>query len=355
MEDIKTPALIVNEAICRKNIEKMAKKAMDSEVVFRPHFKAHNSIKVGRWFRDVGVQKITVSSFSMAKFFAEDGWDDIMVAFPFNQREIDELNELSEKINISILLSGNESLPVLTKKLKNNVDYYIKINVGLNRTGYKPDSVLRIEKMLDLAEMNEKLNFKGFVAHAGHSYKAKSTTEIRNIYKEGVESMNHLKNDFVRRNSDIIISWGDTPTCTVVDSFEEVDEIRPGNFVYYDLIQLKAGICKPEDIAAVMAATVVAKDIERHEVLVYGGAVHLSKDYIFESRQPAWGRVVFITEEGWKFPLNKSFVRGIFQEHGIIKIKPDDFISVEVGGLIGIIPVHSCLASYHLKNNIHYI
>jgi len=244
---------------------------------------------------------------------------------------------------------------VLTKMLKNEVDIYVKIDVGSNRSGYTPDSVVGIEKMLDLADMNNKLKFRGFVAHAGHFYQAKNITEIKTQYAKSVKSLQMLKNYFSRRYSDIIISWGDTPSCTLIDSFEDVDEIRPGNFVYYDHMQFKSGICEAENIAIAVAAPVVAKYIDRHEVVVYGGAIHLSKEFVVENRKPAWGKVVLFTKDGWRATKQPAYVRKIYQEHGVIRMKHDDFFSIKVGDLIGIIPIHSCLTVSHLKDNYYYI
>ncbi|MCK5222536.1 MAG: alanine racemase, partial [Candidatus Aminicenantes bacterium] len=68
--DIIEPTLILDSAKCRKNIRSMLKKAAESEASFRPHFKTHNSREIGRWFREEGVDKITVSSVKMAGYFA---------------------------------------------------------------------------------------------------------------------------------------------------------------------------------------------------------------------------------------------------------------------------------------------
>ena len=48
----------------------MAAKARSAHVRFRPHFKTHQSLEIGRWFREFGVDAITVSSVGMAAFFA---------------------------------------------------------------------------------------------------------------------------------------------------------------------------------------------------------------------------------------------------------------------------------------------
>ena len=78
----------------------MAEKARQSKVTFRPHFKTHQSIEIGSWFRDEGVQKITVSSVDMAEYFASDGWNDITIAFPLNIRQLPQIQELAGRINL---------------------------------------------------------------------------------------------------------------------------------------------------------------------------------------------------------------------------------------------------------------
>ena len=80
------PTLILDEARCKANIRHMCRKANDQGVVLRPHFKTHQSKIIGRWFGDMGIDKITVSSVGMARYFAEDGWKDITIAFPVNVR-----------------------------------------------------------------------------------------------------------------------------------------------------------------------------------------------------------------------------------------------------------------------------
>ncbi|MDD4646297.1 MAG: alanine racemase, partial [Bacteroidales bacterium] len=73
----------------------MAAKASRSGVIFRPHFKTHQSLTIGRWFREAGTRYITESSLVAAGYFASDGWNDITVAIPVNLREIDQINRLA--------------------------------------------------------------------------------------------------------------------------------------------------------------------------------------------------------------------------------------------------------------------
>lgn len=80
-EEIEKPTLILDSAICRANIQRMAERAQRNHVAFRPHCKTHQSSVIGEWFREMGVDKITVSSVEMATYFAENGWKDIIIAF----------------------------------------------------------------------------------------------------------------------------------------------------------------------------------------------------------------------------------------------------------------------------------
>ena len=89
---ITRPTLIIDEVKARKNIAFMADKAKKYNLLFRPHFKTHQSATVARWFREMGVNHIAVSSLAMAHYFYQHGWDDIHIAFPYNLLEHQKLN-----------------------------------------------------------------------------------------------------------------------------------------------------------------------------------------------------------------------------------------------------------------------
>jgi D-serine deaminase-like pyridoxal phosphate-dependent protein len=69
--------------------------AQKHSLAFRPHFKTHQSLELGNWFKDYGVTQITVSSLEMAEYFATQ-WNDITVAFPVNVLEINRINSLAK-------------------------------------------------------------------------------------------------------------------------------------------------------------------------------------------------------------------------------------------------------------------
>jgi len=340
------PELILDKNIVLKNISIMKNKSDKSGVIFRPHFKTHQSVEIGKWFRQLGVTKITVSSLKMAEYFAADNWNDITVAFPVNIREIDLINRLAKKIKLNLLVESIDSVRFLSGNLKASVFIYIKIDVGGNRTGMKSDNINEITSLVREIKNSKKLVLEGLLTHAGHTYNAKNKTEIKSIYNDSVIKLNAIKNSI---DKNLLVSVGDTPGCSIVSNFSDVNEIRPGNFVFYDYMQYKLGVCSFNQIATVLAVPVVAKHSDRNEIVVYGGAVHLSKDFIEERSRKIYGGVVKLFSESWSKPIKNAFVKSISQEHGIIKIPKSEFEKVKIGSLIGIVPIHSCLTVSLMK------
>ncbi|MFW6139310.1 MAG: alanine racemase, partial [Spirochaetota bacterium] len=160
-----------------------------------------------------------------------------------------------------------------------------------------------------------------------------------------------LKDHFKNKFPDLILSIGDTPTCSVVDDFSGVDEVRPGNFVFYDLKQQSIGSCKTDEIAICMACPVVAKHPERNEIVLYGGAVHFSKDYLVTSEgEKCYGYLVEFDAQGWRMPKRCCYVKSLSQEHGILKACDYHFERLKIGDIVGILPVHACLTSNLMKS-----
>ncbi len=340
------PTLLLDQNKCRANIRSMADKAERNGLFFRPHFKTHQSQEIGRWFREVGVQAITVSSLSMAQYFAADGWQDITVAFPVNLLEINKINQLAATVKLNLLAVNPEPVANLRALLIHPVGLFIKIDVGTHRTGLLPEDRTGIEAVLKEIEQSKKIEFKGFLTHAGHAYASRSAGAVQKIHESATAKLEQLKKIYRSSYPGLIISIGDTPTCSLAENWEGVDEIRPGNFVFYDLMQWQIGTCSFHQIAVALACPVVAKHADRQEVIIYGGAVHLSTDRLEnEKGTNCFGLPVLFNGNGWNLPDGESYLRSISQEHGVIKASPSFFEKVKTGDVVGILPVHSCLTT----------
>lgn len=353
MNDIIRPTLVLDKEICLHNIEWMAEKAKKHNMRFRPHFKTHQSAEIGDWFRLFGVEAITVSSVRMAEYFITNGWKDVTIAMSLNIHEIDVINRLTQSAKINVLIENKEAATALAKKAKGRLGVYFKIDTGYHRTGIPSSRTGTIDNILNIIKTNKKLTFKGFLTHTGHTYTARSTNEIFSRHFDALLKLKSLKNQYKKDYPNVEISMGDTPSASICGNFDSVDEIRPGNFVFYDLMQHSLGVCSLSDIAVKMQCPVVAKHVSRNEIVIYGGAIHFSKDTILNTDgKPLYGRIA-IKIDGEKVLLdNNNYLSKLSQEHGIIKLTPANFKLINVGDVIEIIPVHSCLTANLMG---HYI
>ncbi len=351
------PTLIVNKDRVMKNILAMKQKVENSpgQIRFRPHFKTHQSAQIGQWFRDSGIISIAVSSVDMASYFAQNGWEDITIAVLVNPLEIEVINQLAKTffLDLNLLVDSREIVTLLNNELKHPVKLWIKIDTGYHRTGITWDQKDDILGIVNEIKRSPRLHFKGLLTHAGHSYKAASGKEIKEIYDDTISKMNEAREYLEKKGfSNIEISIGDTPTCSIVNEFYGIDEVRCGNFVFYDVMQFFLGTCKEEDIAAAVACPVIARYPQRNEIVIYGGAVHLSKDSITgKNNQKIYGLVTLPQNDNqeWGPIIKDTFVSRLTQEHGIIKTNSEFIKQIRAGDILMILPVHSCLAANLLK------
>ncbi len=347
MDHTGKPVVVIDEAVCRTNIQKMAKKAAEKGLRFRPHFKTHQSAAIGQWFRDAGTSAITVSSVSMARYFAREGWDDITIAFPANIAEMEEINRLAGSIRLNLLADHEETVRFLAGAAESSAGIWIETDTGHHRSGAGTGDLRRIDRLLDILSTNDRLTFKGFLSHTGNTYSARSAGEIREMHTEALQKMCSLKAYYRQWWPNLEISLGDTPSCSVCDNWEGADEIRPGNFVFFDLFQWNLGVCRQEEVAVRVFCPVVSLSPGRREAVVYGGAVHFSKDFLLRSRgKRGYGAVVTHHPETGKPEFRHDFyLAALSQEHGIVRGPAEAIRSLRIGDLLEIVPVHSCLTA----------
>ncbi|KAA3634845.1 MAG: alanine racemase, partial [Bacteroidetes bacterium] len=127
-------------------------------------------------------------------------------------------------------------------------------------------------------------------------------------------------------------------------------EIRPGNFVFYDLMQVQIGASDFDHIAVAMACPGVAIHESRNEIVVYGGGVHLSKDRLEDEEfGTIYGRVVEPEGGGWGKVVPGMYIRSLSQEHGVVVAPPEEIAKYEIGDYLVVLPVHSCMSADLLR------
>lgn len=337
------PFLLIDIHKCEQNIGFMVQKATKAKVYLRPHFKTHQSLAVGELFRKQGVNRITVSSVAMAEYFAAGGWSDITIAFPFLPQMAQRVNTLAQGVDLNVTFSSSHNLLASIDKVEGRVGVFVEVDVGHGRSGVVVDNTRELALMVNLISSKPNLIFKGFLTHAGHSYSARSREEVEKLHTQALSKLAKLRSFWIDQFPDLTISYGDTPTCTVSDEFWGISEIRPGNFVFYDVMQYQIGSCSTSQVAVALICPVVDVFPGQRKLIIHGGAIHLSKDRVVIGGTDCYGFVCRFDGKRWSNPIPNAMVTSLSQEHGIITCSGNDLSDIKPGDLLAILPVHSCL------------
>ena len=330
------PQLILDEFRCKRNINRMVAKAKQQRLQFRPHFKTHQSLQIGKWFRKAGVKSITVSSVDMASYFASDGWNDITIAFPFYPGQIPALKKLEKTVQLRLFIHDKSQISLLTEHLKNPFHVIIEIDPGYGRSGIHFSDLSQMDAILNECEQNTLSTFDGFYVHDGRTYQSNSKKEILDQIQPTLEILNTVKSNYPSAHC----IMGDTPSCSVLEDLQSIDVITPGNFVFYDWMQVLIGSCSIDDVALFCQIPIAQRLNDGNKAILHGGAVHLSKDSILYKGQLNYGQGIEINDKELSV-IENLFINSLSQEHGVAV---GNFKEITSNSIL-ICPIHSCLTA----------
>jgi D-serine deaminase-like pyridoxal phosphate-dependent protein len=349
-----TPAFLVDRSIVQRNCDRMREKAARSGVHFRPHVKTHKVTEIGRMQHGGGPGPITVSTLAEAEFFAEDGFRDITYAVPIAPEKLSRAAAIAARIDrLNVLIDDERALRAIEEfhRAESRVfDVFLKIDCGYHRAGVDPDAPESVRLAQALAK-SPAVRFRGLLTHAGHSYHARTVEEIRGVAREETSAVTRFRDRAGPR--DLVRSIGSTPTASVVERFDDCEEVRPGNYVFYDAFQAVIGSCTFADCAVSVLATVIGAYQERRALVLDAGALALSKDAGPDHIDAAFGYGI-VCDENLR-PLKMKLV-ALSQEHGKVEADAAAIREHPIGSRVRIVPNHSCLTAamydvYHVLEN----
>ena len=330
-----TPAFLVDKNIVEQNCAHMRNKAITSGVTFRPHVKTHKTIEIARMQHGGAFGPITVSTLAEGEFFADGGFRDITYAVPIAPEKLERAAALAKRIDrLNVLIDSFEALRAI-EEYGTVFDVFLKVDCGYHRAGVAPSNPESVRLAMAIGS-SRVARFRGLLTHAGHSYDARSVDEIRRVACEETSTLTRFRALLPQKT--IVRSVGSTPTASVVERFEDVDEVRPGNYVFLDAEQATIGSCRREDIAVSVLATVIGSYPERGHAILDAGALALSKDRGAEHIDPHFGYGIVCDLQLRPLPMRLATLS---QEHGKIEAASPP----PVGTRVRIVPNHSCLTA----------
>jgi D-serine deaminase-like pyridoxal phosphate-dependent protein len=333
IQDLPTPAVLVDLDVVERNIAAMQSRAKKAGVDLRPHAKTHKAPFIGRMQIAAGANGLTLAKVSEAEVFASAGFDDIFLGYPiFGADKAKRLLALADRIRIAVgadSVEGARSLGEVFHAAGRRLPVRLKIDCGYHRVGVPPERALDTARRLAALPGIE---FGGLFTHGGQGYGAATPDEVARIGRDEGRIVAETAEMLRAAGLPVAdVSLGSTPTVASAVTQPGVTECRPGTYVYNDFSQVSLGGCGLEDCALTVLATVVSVPASDRAV-VDAGSKTLSSDPL---RPRAGGHGLVIGR--------RTRVARLSEEHGVLQVEPGE--SFRVGERVRLLPNHACVVS----------
>ncbi len=339
--EILTPALLISEPRMKTNLRHMQNLADANRVRLRPHTKTHKSVYLAKQQLRYGAKGITVAKLSEAETMQAQGINDLFIANQITQSlKMKRLRALHESASLIIGMDDHRQIDLLTPEFRSTqtpLQVRIEIDSGLHRCGVEVN-----QTFVDLAKKitdTPWMRLEGIFTHAGQVYAARSRNEVEAIGRDEGRIMEEARDRLSEAGISVTsVSVGSTPTVEFSATNPAVNEIRPGNYIFYDAMQLALGSANKEDCSLFILSTVVSQPAP-DRIVIDAGSKALSTD----------GAVWL---GGFGLPLHMpATIERVSEEHGILKLTQT--FKALPGEPVLIIPNHACVTAnlfseYHL-------
>ncbi|MEL7060643.1 MAG: alanine racemase [Acidobacteriota bacterium] len=354
LDALATPALVVDVERLHRNLADMADRCRRLGVRLRPHFKTPKSLVVAALQQHLGAAGFTVSTFAEARDLLDVfGATDVLWAVPLAPTRRDEALALHRRAaeagrRLGLLVDARCTIDGLAQAIADSapmpdVHAWLKIDCGNRRCGVRPDDPAA-ESLARRIHNTRGLRFAGLVSHSGQAYAARGAEALASIAEHERAAMAGAARRLRNAGLDVpTVSVGSTPAMRYARSLKGIDEARPGNYAYFDLMQVRLGACTVDEVAACVRASVISRRDDLEQTVIDAGALSLSRDDAGAPQRDGFGRILELDSLHDR-PADLSSldalprIVGLSQEHGHVEALLDPLRPIDV------LPIHSCLA-----------
>lgn len=341
LDDLITPAAIVDLDRMESNLERMAQYAATQNLQLRPHTKTHKSPELAREQIRLGAAGVTVATVREAHAMSAV-CDDILLAHPpVGEPKLAALFAVPEHVRLTVALDSADALDQLAaaaQRANRPIGVLVELDLGMRRVGIADPA--DAADLAARAAKAEPLTWRGVLFYPGH---------IREHVREQHESLARLGKDLqtfllalrAQGLQPDVVSAGSTPTAFGSHRIDALTEIRPGTYIFNDRTTAAIGACVWEDCAYTVLATVVSTAVPGQAV-VDAGSKALAREEIRGADAPGFGALLERPD---------VFVRALSEEHGLLDLTRTNW-QPRVGERVRIVPNHVCV-SVNLQTHVH--
>jgi D-serine deaminase-like pyridoxal phosphate-dependent protein len=334
LTNLKTPALLVDSEILNRNIMRANQYAIDHDLFLRPHVKTHKSTYLARRQLESGADGLAVATLAEAVVFAKAGFSSIFITRPvIETNKYETLFHLTEKADIIIAFDDIARAAHLGRYFASRnreIKLRLEIDCGQHRCGVLPEvAAAVIEELQGLPG----LDFDGIFTHAGHVYAAQAA-QVEEIARQEAQALVTVYREIKSKGIACRFrSLGSTPTFPYAHKYGEINEIRPGVYIFNDRMQLALHACRPEDCALQVLTTIISRPAPDRCIINAGSKVFgLDRGVHGHNLLHGYGEIVDFVGE----------ITTLSEAHGIVKLPSQSPLAV--GDNLRIIPNHACSA-----------
>jgi D-serine deaminase-like pyridoxal phosphate-dependent protein len=324
LNDIDTPAVLVDLDIAKANISRFQDYANAHGIKVRPHIKTHKLPLLAEMQLAAGATGITCQKISEAEAMVAGcaAIRDVLITYNIvGEQKLVRLRSLAEKVRLSVVADSAEVIDGLSQVFASSerpLSVLVECNTGANRCGVvspRDADVLAAR----IAEAPG-LIFGGLMTYPPAAGEA------------GVEAfMTEAKALIEARGIAVpVITSGGTPTMMHAADAPVATEYRPGTYVYNDRSLVARGSCGWKDCALTVVATVVSVPA-KNRAIIDAGSKTLTSD------------LLGLTGYGHVLGRDDIVIDQLSEEHG--RLVSDRPIDLRVGERVRIVPNHACVVT----------
>ncbi len=190
LEDIDTPALIIELDAFEANLRKMSQAANAARVRLRPHAKTHKCAIIALRQIALGAVGVCCQKVSEAEALVAGGVRDVLVTNEIvGERKLAHLAALAREATLAVCVddAGNiAALDAAARRAGTTLDVLVEIDVGAGRCGVAPGTAaLALAKRVDAADA---LRFAGLQAYQGRAQHVRDFGERRAAIDAAVQA-----------------------------------------------------------------------------------------------------------------------------------------------------------------------
>jgi D-serine deaminase-like pyridoxal phosphate-dependent protein len=318
-DQVLSPALLFYPERIRRNIREMVRIAGLPNRL-RPHVKTYKCPEIVKMQMEAGITRFKCSTLAEAVMLGRSKAPDVLVAYPLAGPNQDALLHIIKKFpetTFSTLVDHPNQAAQWKSKLEEPLRVYIDLDVGMHRTGIKPELA---NKLVDLL-VEEPFNLAGFHAYDGHIRDTDINQRIKSVEKSFRPAEQFMK-EFTEPKEFIT---GGSITFPIHASYPG-RELSPGTTLLWDRGYGESFLDLNFDIAATLLTRIISKPGDDLICLDLGYKAVASE---MKDHPPVW------------FPqLHEAELAGHSEEH--LVLKTSDANNLMPGDVLYGLPWHIC-------------